>query len=197
MNQMKHLLGLLIVIIISVTSCEGRKTKSQALSESIKNFNKTINFETNTYIPETYIEHEVDTLMSNGYHVKIKAYSDMSNAVKFSKIKDTINQQTHYRNFKFDIIVEKDGQLIYEESFDKLKANKLLGYRDNFVPDSPFYNFDKLAILQSIQVDDEPSLKNEVLIDVIYAIPESNRSALHTLFINDDGSISMVHVTQN
>ena len=192
---MKHLLGLLI-IVISFTNCEGRKTKSQALSESIQKFNKTVNFETNTFIPETYLEQEIDTLMSNGYRVKIKTYADMSNAVQFSKIKDTINQQTHYRNFKFDILVEKEGQLIYKESFDKHKANQLFGYRDDYVPDSPLYDFDKLGVLQSIQVDDEPSLKNTVLIDVIYAIPESNRSAIHTLFVNDNGTINMVHVTQ-
>ncbi|WP_179335124.1 hypothetical protein [Winogradskyella costae] len=194
---MKHLLGLLIIIIIGFTSCEGRKTQSQALYESIAEFKKTVTFETNIYIPENYLEHQVDTLMSNGFRVKIKTYSDMTKDVLFSNIKDTINYQTHYRNFKFDIRVEKEGQLIFEESFDKQKANKLFGYRDDFASDSPFYNFDKLAILHSIQVDDEPSLKNKVLIDVMYAIPETNRTALHTLFVNDNGTINMVHVTQN
>ncbi|MBU2920462.1 hypothetical protein KO504_03850 [Winogradskyella psychrotolerans] len=194
---MKHLLGLFIITLIAFTSCEGRKTQSQALSESIEEFKKTVNFESNVYIPENYTEREVDTVMSNGFRVKIKIYSDMSSDVLFSKIKDTINYQTHYRNFKFDIRVEKEGELIYEESFDKHKANQLFGYHNNYSPDSPFHDFDKLAILQSIQVDDEPSLKNTVLIDVMFAIPETNRSALHTLFVNDNGTINMVHVTQN
>ena len=69
---MKHLLGLLIIIILGFTSCEDRKTQSQALSESIQEFKKTVNFETNVYIPETYLEQEIDTLMSNGFRVKIK-----------------------------------------------------------------------------------------------------------------------------
>ncbi|WP_299100568.1 hypothetical protein [uncultured Winogradskyella sp.] len=193
---MKNLI-LLFIITIAFASCENRRTQSQALSESIEEFKKTVNFESNVFIPENYIEREVDTLMSNGYRVKIKTYSDMTNTVLFSKIKDTINYQTHYRNFKFDIRVEKQGQLIYEESFDKDKANKLFGYRDDFITESPLHNFNKLAVLQSIQVDDEPTLKNKVLIDVRYTIPETNRFALHTLYVNDNGTINMVHATQN
>ncbi|WP_458626923.1 hypothetical protein [Winogradskyella sp. PC D3.3] len=191
---MKHLLGLIVLaVVIGFTSCEGRTTKRQALLKSIEEFKKTVSFETNVYIPKTYTEREVDTLMSNGYHVKIKTYSDMANSVLFSKIKDTINQQTHYRNFNFDIRVEKEGQLIYEEHYDKLKANKVLGYSENFHPDSPLYNFDKLAILKSIQVNEEPSVKNKVLIDIMFAIPETNRTATHTLYINADGTMHMVH----
>ncbi|WP_407557125.1 hypothetical protein [Winogradskyella sp. 4-2091] len=193
---MKNLI-LLFIITIAFASCENRRTQSQALSESIEEFKKTVNFESNVFIPENYIEREVDTLMSNGYRVKIKTYSDMTNTVLFSKIKDTINYQTHYRNFKFDIRVEKQGQLIYEESFDKDKANKLFGYRDDFITESTLHNFNKLAVLQSIQVDDEPTLKNKVLIDVRYTIPETNRFALHTLYVNDNGTINMVHATQN
>ena len=194
MNQMKHLLGLLIIITISVTSCEGRKTKSQALSESIQKFNKTVNFETNTFIPETYLEQEVDTLMSNGYRVKIKTYADMSNAVQFSKIKDTINQQTHYRNFKFDVTVLKDDKQIYNESFDKQKVNKAFNFDANFVAGSELYNFNTLAVLKSIHVNDDPTYTNMVLIDIMYAIPESDRYASHTLFIDHKGKSNIVQV---
>ncbi|WP_179349004.1 hypothetical protein [Winogradskyella pacifica] len=191
---MKHLLTFLIITIIGFTSCEGRKTQSQALSESIAEFKKTVNFETNVYIPETYLEQEIDTLMSNGFRVKIKTYSDMSNAVRFSKIKDTINHQTHYRNFKFDVSVTKDNKLIYNESFDKKKVNKDFNYNANLVAGSDLYNFDTLAVLKSIQVNDDPTYINMVLIDIMHAIPESDKYALHTLFINKNGKSNIVQV---
>lgn len=191
---MKHLFLLLLLSSIVLASCEGKKTQSQALLESIEDFKKTVNLETNVYIPETYIEHEVDTIMSNGYHVKIKTYSDMSNAVRFSKIKDTINYQTHYRNFKFDISVTKDNKEIYNESFDKQKVNKALHYSSDLLPGSDLYNFDKLAILKAINVNDDPSYINMVLIDIMYAIPESERLASHRLFINNKGKLNIVQV---
>jgi hypothetical protein len=191
---MKKVLGLLLLFAIGFTSCEGRKTSRQALSESIEEFKKNINFETSVYIPETYLEHEVDTLMSNGYRVKIKTYSDMASSVLFTKIKDTINYQTHYRNFKFHISVTKDNKPIYSESFDKKKVNTTFNYNANLVSESPLYNFDKLAVLKSIQVNDDPSYKNKVLIDILYAIPETDRIASHTLSINENGEANSTQV---
>lgn len=189
---MKQLVLLLLIIGIGLSSCEGRKTQNQALSESIKEFKKTVNFETNIYIPETYIEQEVDTLMSNGFRVKIKTYSDLSNAVRFSKIKDTINYQMHYRNFKFDISISKDDKEIYNENFDKQKINKVFKYNANLVSGSDLYNFNTLAVLKSINVNDDPSYKNMVLIDIMYAIPESDKYAIHRLYIDNNGKSNVV-----
>jgi len=191
---MKNYLIFLIIIAIGFTGCNNKKSKSQALSESVKEFKKTVNLETNVYIPEAYFEHEVDTLISNGYRVKIKTYTDMSNSVLFSKIKDTINYQTYYRNFKFDITVSKNEKVIYQENFNKEKANKAFNYNPNLVEGSDLYNFDKLAILKSIQVNDDPTYKNMIAIDILYAIPESNKSASHTLFINSKGKSNIVQI---
>ncbi|MGJ8550057.1 hypothetical protein [Winogradskyella wichelsiae] len=191
---MKHLLGLFIITVIGFTSCEGKKSQQQALSESIEEFKKTVNFETHVYIPDTYLEREVDTLISNGYRVKIKTFADMSNSVLFSKIKDTINYQTHYRNFKFDITIFKNDKLIYQENFNKEKVNKAFNYNPNLASGSDLYNFDKLAILKSIQVNDDPTYSNMVAINILYAIPESNRSASHTLFVNSKGKSNIVQI---
>lgn len=194
---MRTLFGLILILIIGFTSCDGRKTKNQALLESIEEFKKSASLEVNVYVPETYLEREVDTLLSNGYRVKIRTYSDMSNSVLFTKIKDTINYQTNYRNFKFDIRIEKEGKLIYNESFDKKKVNTALNYKANFNSESDLYNFDKLAVLKSIQVNDDPSYVNMVLIDIMYVIPEVDRVASHTLFIDEKGKSTFVKVEVN
>ncbi len=191
---MKNLFGLLLILVIGFTSCDGRRNSNQALSESIEEFKKSASIEINVYIPETYLEREVDTILSNGYRIKIKTYADMENGVLFTKIKDTINYQTYYRNYKFDVSVLKDDKLIYSESFDKQRVNKDFDYRANFSSGSLLYNFDKLAVLKSIQVNDESSLKNRVAIDFLYTIPESNRYASHTLFIDEKGKPNIIQV---
>ena len=191
---MKTLLGLLLIVITGFTSCEGRKSKNQALAEDIEEFKKTVSFAIDIYKPESYFEREVDTLLHNGFRVKIKTYTDLDNSVVLSKIKDTVNYQTHYRNFKFDILVEKNGKQIFKESYNKEKANSVFGYRDDFPSKSPLHNFHTLGVLQSIEVIDESALKNNVLIEVIYAIPTTDRFARHSLFINSKGDMNMVIV---
>jgi hypothetical protein len=194
---MKHLLGLLVILVIGLTSCEGRKTSNQALSESIEEFRKNATIEVDVFIPETYVEKEVDTVLSNGYRVHIKTFTDFENSVRFSKIKDTINYQTHYRNYKFEISVSKNNKLIYNESFNKIRVNKDFNYNNKAEADSNLYNFDKLAVLKSIQVNEESSLKNTVGIDILFAIPESDRYAAHTLFIDENGFSNIVQVEVN
>ncbi|MFK7833985.1 MAG: hypothetical protein AB8B52_11955 [Winogradskyella sp.] len=194
---MKHLFLILLLITIALTSCEGKKTQQQALSESIAKFKKTVNLESHVYIPENYMEREVDTVMSNGFRVHIKTYADMTNSVQFSKIKDTINYQTHYRNFKFEVRVTKDDKLIYKDQFDKQKVNKVFNYNPNLTVSSDLYNFDTLSVLKSIDVNDDPSYTNMVLIDIMYAIPETDRSSSHRLLINDKGTANIVQLGVN
>ena len=194
---MKHLFGLLAILVIGFTSCEGRKTSNQALSESIEEFRKNATIEVDVFIPETYLEKEVDTVLSNGYQIHIKTFTDFEHSVRFSKIKDSINYQTHYRNYKFQISVRKNNKLIYNESYNKTRVNKDFNYNDQTEAGSILYNFDKLAVLKSIQVNEDSSLKNTVGIDILFTIPESDRYAAHTLFIDENGSSNITQVEIN
>ena len=194
---MRNLLGLLLIIVIGFTSCESRKTQKQALSESIEVFKKEANLEVHVYQPKTYVEREVDTVLSNGYRIKIKTSTDLENNVLYTKIKDTVNYQTHYRNYKFKIIVEKEGKVIYNESFNKSKANKVLNYSATYASGSQLYDFDKLAVLKSIQIDNDLFIKNGIAIDIMYAIPETNKYASHRLFIDEKGKSNIVNLPLN
>ena len=62
---MKNLFALLLILIIGLTSCEGRKTQNQALAESINEFKKNTSLEVKNYIPEQYLERSIDTTLSN------------------------------------------------------------------------------------------------------------------------------------
>ncbi|WP_299117158.1 hypothetical protein [uncultured Winogradskyella sp.] len=192
---MKKLLGLLVILIIGFTSCEGRKTQGQALSEDIEDFKNEVKIEKVIYKPANYVEREVDTLLYNGYRVKIKTYSDMDNTVLFTEIKGTVNYQTYYRNFKFDILVEKDGKRIYNEHFDKNKINTLLEFNSATEPNNK--DFDKLGILKSIEIDDNLSFPDRIKIDIMYAVPETDRTSLYSLFINKKGIVNVDRIENN
>ncbi|GGW62144.1 hypothetical protein DFQ11_102437 [Winogradskyella epiphytica] len=191
---MKPIFGILVILVICFTSCDNRKTVQQSLAESIEKFKKNVDFETNVYIPETYLEREVDTLMSNDFRVTIKTYSDMMNSVRFSKIKDTINHQTHYRNFKFDITVTRNEEELYNQSFNKQSVNEAFQFKANLPHDSSLYNFDTLAVLKSIQVNQESSESDRVGIDIMYGVPETDRYALYRLNIDEDGQSNIIQV---
>ncbi len=189
---MKKLLCLLAILIIGFTSCEGRKTQRQALSEDIEAFKKEVEVEKIVYEPEAYMQREVDTLLYNGYRVKIKTYSDMDNAVLFTKIKDTINYQTYYRNFGFDILIEKNGKRIFNQYFNKEKVNSL--FKFDTIKD---YNFVELGVLKSIEINDDLSFSDRIKIEVMYAIPETDKTSLHSLSIDNKGTLKVEHIETN
>ena len=141
------------------------------------------------YEPESYMEREVDTLLHNGYRVKIKTFTDMENTVLFTKIKDTINYQTYYRNYKFNILVEKDGKRIYSDYFDKQRINQLFKYNASTI--SELKDFDQLGILKSIELNKDLTHSEHIEIDIMYAIPNTDRVSLHTISINDEGIMSI------
>ena len=194
---MRKLLGIFITLIIAFTSCEGRTTQSQALLEDIKVFKESVDISIDIFEPETYLERETDTILSNGYHIKIKTYADMDHSVLFTKIKDTVNYQTYYRNFKFDILVEKDGKTIYNNQFDKQKINKLFRFDSATKSNIDDYDFDKLGVLKSVQLKDSMESSKGITIEVLYAIPETDRYSLHTLLIDKNGTLDITREIEN
>lgn len=194
---MRKLLGLFIVLIVALTSFEVLKTQSQALSEDIKVFTESVDISLDVYEPEAYVERETDTILSNGYHIKIKTYADMDHSVLFTKIKDTLNYQTYYRNFKFDILVEKDGKTIYNNQFDKRKINKLFRFDSVTKSNIQDYDFDKLGVLKSVQFKDSLDSSQGITIEVLYTIPETDRYSLHTLLIDKNGTLDVTREIEN
>lgn len=186
---MKKLVGLFVIICAILASCEGRRSKNQALKNSIEEYNKRVNVQVDVFEPLNYSEREVDTIMSNGFRVKIKSYTDMNHSVLLTKIKDTINYQTSYRNFKFDIRVEKDGKLLCNETYNKQKVNELFGFNDKYLENDDLYSFNELAILKSINVIDYLENKDHVVVEVMYEIPETSRRSFHKIIIDNKGHI--------
>ncbi|RZN79672.1 MAG: hypothetical protein EVB11_12275 [Winogradskyella sp.] len=193
---MKNSFFLLLILVIGFTSCEGRKTQTKSLSESIASFKKNNTIEANEFIPESYFERSVDTILSNGFRVKLVTSTDMLNSVVLTKTKDNINYNSNYRNYNFNITIQKNGEKIYDENFNKLRVNNVLGYISNLDSELPIHDFDKLALLKSIRLNQELSIDHDsVYIDIAYAIPNEDYIDWHTLKIDEDGKSSFIELT--
>ncbi|WP_417238607.1 hypothetical protein [Bizionia sp.] len=118
---MKHVsLFILVAIAMVFAACDGRdrlhKTPQEILHESelLDSFSETI-----TYVPETYAEVKTDTLLANGFHIKIRTYTDMERSVLDTTKTDSIISKTYYRDIKSQVIVFKEDQEIFNKTIDK------------------------------------------------------------------------------
>ena len=169
---------LFILIIITFLSCDGRgrkhKTNEDVLKENqlLDSFSESIK-----YIPETYTEVETDTILSNGFRVKIKTYTEMQDNVLNEFTIDTIKYKFYYRNYTGKLDVYFNNSPILEETIDKAFLNK--------AKDREFWDD---AIMAGISLDDINSTKKEVSITVLYCIPESEICKEFIIIVDKKGN---------
>lgn len=119
---MKQFIFLLVIATIGIVSisCDGRdrvfKTNTEVLIENklLDSFSENI-----SYVPETYTEVATDTILYNGFHVKLKTYTIMDKHVVNEFKQDSIVYKKYYREFATDVIVTKNDKEIFNERIDK------------------------------------------------------------------------------
>lgn len=119
---MKQFVFLLVIATIGIVSisCDGRdrvfKTNTEVLIENklLDSFSENI-----TYVPETYTEVATDTILYNGFHVKLKTYTIMDKHIVNEFKQDSIVYKKYYREFVTDVIVTKNDKEIFNERIDK------------------------------------------------------------------------------
>lgn len=190
---MKNVIFIVFIGVIVLTSCNSRTTERESLKQAVSKFKDTLKpLEIVEFYPEAYSEIQIDSTLNSGFNVKVKAYSDMEEFVTFLNPKDGISYVQNYRYFKFDISVTYKEKSIYKKSFDRQLVNEKFGYHGDFDRKAPLYEFDKLAVLQSINVNDEYPTKGLVSIYISYYIPNSSRVAEHVMVINEEGNANFI-----
>lgn len=119
---MKQFIFLLVIATIGIVSisCDGRdrvfKTNTEVLIENklLDSFSENI-----SYVPETYTEVATDTILYNGFHVKLKTYTIMDKHIVNEFKQDSIVYKKYYREFATDVIVTKNDKEIFNERIDK------------------------------------------------------------------------------
>ena len=163
------------------SSCDGRDRKHKTNNEVLKENKLLDSFsEIVKYIPENYTEIENDTILSNGFRVKIKTYTEMQDNVFNEFTIDTINYKFYYRNYTGKLDVYYNNTSILKETINKSYLNKK--DEESFWDD---------AIMAGISLNEHNSTKIEVYITVLYCIPESEICKEFKITVDKDGNTTI------
>ena len=126
---MNKLILLFFGLIITLISCDGRKTRNDALKESITKFKDSIKpTEVLKYIPQEYAEIETDTILKSGFKIKISSNTDMEHSILKKNFKESSVVKQFHRKNNVDLKVSYKDNLVFNQSinFEFLKKNDQL-----------------------------------------------------------------------
>ncbi len=175
---MKNILLVLIIVSIGFVSCDGRKSKSVSLKESIKEFKeRQSEVEIINYYPDEYVEVVTDTIISNNVKVHIKNYSLSNESVLMSVNEhSTSKNQKQHRVFESDIVVSTPTKEIFNAhiSAEQFKSINTDAFWSN-------------ATLQHVWVNQELSTSNDIKLDMSFINPKENTYKLYRMSIDENG----------
>jgi len=177
---MRKLLVFVVVIVLMFIGCDGRNKANKSNQEVLKEHNLYKSFSENIkFIPETYSETTIDTILSNGFSVKIKTYTDMNASFLSEFSKDTIHHKNYYRDIKSAINISKNNSIITSKLITK---DFFSGYNETISNDI------ENKIIQGIWLNQYASLiKNKVIFNVVFSMPNSKDYSCYTLTFFDNG----------
>lgn len=190
LDKMKKSVTLLIfaLIISFFLSCDGRnrihKSPETILTESklLDSFSEEIK-----YYPEELQKIKTDTILSNGFRLKINLTTDMTNSV-LNEFKSANKNNKHYYRHNIALVtIYHNEKLLFSEKITK----KLITKTDNKTN-----NFIEKSILESVWLDTNSNNKNFVKINVLYSIPSTKDSKLYVFKFNKDKTYSIEHIPQ-
>mgnify|MGYP000855139138 FL=1 len=177
---MYYLKFIILLFSLTIISCDGRGKMYKSNQEILKEHQLYNEFSEHiSYIPASYLETTTDTILSNGYKIKMTSYTDMNKSFLNAYTKDNIQYKNYYRNINTQIsiiknnqeilsgLINKDTMIASDKSLEKLIVNK---------------------IIQGVWVNEYASLvKNNVIISVLLFDPETNEKFNYSLEFNAQG----------
>jgi hypothetical protein len=132
-----------------------------------------------------YLNLRLIPVLSTGYRVKVKTSTDAFDDVLVTRIKDSINYQTHYRKFVLDIELEKNAKVFFSKKFTRDLINKQL--LESGVILNDFDNY----VLYAHQLSYEDSNEQQIVLNLVYKIPESEETYAFHLILQPNGQIQL------
>jgi hypothetical protein len=178
----KHIWFFLFVLSIFIfLSCDGRKTKSESLKESITQFKDSIGLlEITKFTPEEYTEVKTDTILDNNFSISIRTYTDMEKSIITKYKIDTITFIEHHRNWISEVKVKIRDKQIFNRKLDKEFFLENSIDIDDYVPES---------INTGVWVDkDEYTKQNSISLLTVFLNPESDNYIIYRIKIGDQGN---------
>ena len=180
MNKLLYLL----LVAITFVSCDGRQRKHKTNTEVLVENKLLDSFsEKTSFFPETYAEVITDTILSNGYSVRIKTYTNMQNNVLKTFNKNTITYKHFYRTLVSEISVTKNNHIVFKKNIDTT-------YFEQSSPNNKTY---KNHITNSIYIDQLKSIEsNKVVLVASLAVPNAKNEDLFNIVIDENGVFKII-----
>ena len=185
---MKKFVLLMLLLVLSFLSCEGRKTKAESLKESVAKFKDSLGkLEITEYIPEKYVEVKTDSILTNGFSISIKTYTNMTRFITCkNQVDHTLTHVNNYRDWVSEVTIKKNDKVIFDKVFD---ANFFLE-NDKTIGDSLHK-----AINNKVWIDDDfPLDKNHVSLVGGFIFPESKKTLYYDIKIDNEGKYSVIKI---
>ncbi|WP_326283541.1 hypothetical protein [Tamlana sp. 2201CG12-4] len=171
----------LLLVVVTFMACDGRyrkfKTSAEILkaSDLLNSFSKQINF-----IPEQPVKIETDTVLSNGFQVKLNYYSKADFIdTNVSQAKNSL-VQTQYSNFEAKVEILKNNVTINRSIINKF-----------FFKGFDLSWFMEKSVLQYVWIDYETSTNKKVQLNTSFKIPETENYLDFSISIDDKGLVQI------
>lgn len=186
--RMKNLIFIIVISCIGFVSCDGRKSQSVSLKESIREFKQNQSkIEMLSYYPKEYTAVVTDTIISNELKIRIKNYSLENEAISFTPTQRTKLKKTSYhRIFESEIVVSTPTKTIFTARISAAHFKE--------ASTDVFWNN---ATLQHSWVNQELSTPDNIQVDVSFINPKENSYKLFRLSIDEDGKQQFNLIEEN
>lgn len=179
---MSKLIYLIPLIIITFLSCDGRDRAYKNNVEILKSNNLFESFsEQSVFIPNQPVEIFTDTILTNGFHVKLK-YNSIDN--DFITLSEKSNNNSiinnNYKNFEAKFQIFKNELFIAEKTLNK----------ETFINNNSSAFFED-AIMQFVWIDYENSSENYITLNTSFHIPETEVYKDFIIQIDEFGNIKI------
>ncbi|WP_298535524.1 hypothetical protein [uncultured Algibacter sp.] len=171
-----------LLAVFAFFSCDGRYRKFKSPTEVLAESNLTNAFKKQVrFVPEQPIEIVTDTIMNNGFQVKIKYHSLKDNYIKETfDVSENSGVSTFYSNFEAKVDIIKDGS--YCNDFILNKA---------FLKDFQYPTFWNKAIMQFVWVNFEASTENILCLNTTFRIPNTETFKDFIITIDKKGVVQI------
>ena len=175
----KIVLFIPLMLVLFLTSCDGRKSKIDHINDAVSEFNKKQKLiDLKDYHPESYAETKTDSIISKTFKVSVKNYTVMDEGILIQQtIKNLTKTSQFHRVFESDIVVAIEDKIIYSSH---ISAEKFRSFES-----SDFWNN---ATLEHVWVNQEQSNTTTLSLGVSIINPKNKAFKLYEILIDKSGN---------
>lgn len=129
---MKHLFFIISFIILSsfFLSCDGRDRVKKDIKTVLQEKKLLDSFsESISYVPESYSEKITDTILSNGFKIYLKTFTDMDNNIIVQN--EIGKNKLSFRKIKNILIIKYENKIIFNSTVDNEFLTNLIDIDEN------------------------------------------------------------------